>query len=287
LNRKHKFPASWLLLAWLPACATAADCGSLATARWILGDWVADGAKSEFHESWVELSPQTFEGIGSERSKSDGSAQASEALRLVEKAGAVFYVAKVAHNELPVAFRLTECSADRMVFENPAHDFPRRLEYRQQPDGGMTVAVSDGAAKGFTLEFKRAAAAASGASASVLAAEDARFAAMVQADAEALGAWLAPDLQYVHSTAQVETREQFLSSIASGQLRYLKITPSERQVVMLDDQSAIVRGRGHFQVAAGDTQLDLQIRYLSVYTRIGGRWQMRAWQSLRLPQDPG
>ena len=287
MNWTSGIQAIGMVLASLSVGAAGADCGSLSSARWLLGDWVAEDAKAEFHESWVELGPRSFEGIGLERAKPGGEVRGSESLRLVEMAGSVFYIAKVAHNELPVAFRLVECSADRLVFENPAHDFPRRLEYRPKPDDRMTVAVGDGADEGFTLEFERVAVPASDAAAAVLQAEDARFTAMIAADAAALAAWLAEDLQYVHSSGQVESREQFLASVDSGGIRYLAITPERRQVVMLNAQSAIVRGRGRFQVAAGDARLDLPIQYLSVYSQIGGRWQLRAWQSLRVPRDPG
>ncbi len=271
----------------LPAWAGASECASLSAARWVLGDWVAGGEKSVFHESWIELGPQTFEGLGSERSMADGKVIGTEGLRLVEMAGGVYYIAKVSHNELPVAFRLSECGADRLVFENPAHDFPRRLEYRREADGRMIVAVSDGKDKGFTLNFERGAAAADP-GALVLAAEDARFAAMTAANASELGSWLAEDLQYVHSTGQVESRGQFLASIAGGTFRYLEIAPLERQVVMLGGDSALVRGHGRFQVIASGNRLDLEIRYLAIYVLGGdGRWRLRSWQSLRLPQQSG
>ena len=187
------------LLLTLAAPAATADpaptCESLGSLRWLLGDWVADGSKTSFHESWTEVAPHTFEGAGIERAKPDGAIKGGEVLRLVEMAGAVFYISKVTHNELPVAFRLTECADGRFVFDNPAHDFPRRLEYVLAPDGRLTVNVSDGGEKGFSLNFARSAM--PGDPAPVLAAEDARFAAMVAADAGEMRRWFADDLVYV------------------------------------------------------------------------------------------
>lgn len=144
------------MLFWtMPWPAAAADCASLAELRWLLGDWAADGDKTSFHESWAELGPQTFEGSGIERAKTDGAVKGSEVLRLLEMAGSIFYVSKVAHNDLPVAFRLTSCEEGRFVFENPAHDFPRVLEYRRDGHDRLVVRVSDGGEKGFTLDFRR------------------------------------------------------------------------------------------------------------------------------------
>jgi len=278
---KRWLPAAMLALASVSAAAAPPSCDSLAGLHWLLGDWAADGAKTSFHESWTEVAPHTFEGAGIERAKPDGSILASEVLRLVEMAGAVFYISKVTHNELPVAFRLNECADGRFVFDNPAHDFPRRLEYLLLPDGRLAVHVSAGGEQGFRLNYSRSGT--PGDAAPILAAEDARFAAMVAADAGQMQHWFADDLQYVHSTGQVESRDQLIQSITSGRTRYVAVTPVQRQVVPLGTAAAAVRGRARFQVTAGGNPLDLQIRYLAVYGNEDGIWRLRSWQSLRIP----
>lgn len=266
----------------LSSAPAGADCGSLDELRWLLGEWTADGSKMTFHESWTALGPRNFEGTGIERSKPDGAVKSGEDLRLLEMAGGVYYISMVAHNELPIAFRLTTCAGGVFVFENPAHDFPKRLEYRRDGEDRLAVRVSDGGDKGFTLQFARATAAEEGA-ATVLAAEDARFAAMIAGDAEAMRKSFADDLSYTHSSGRVESREQLIASIGNGAMRYHAITPAERQVVMLAADAALVRGTGRFEVSAGSQPLDLQIRYLAVYSREQGAWRLRSWQSLRLP----
>jgi hypothetical protein len=279
------FPARFLLAAGLAihaGAAVAADCASLASMDWLLGEWLADGGKSTWRESWVPAGPATWEGVGVETSKADPAKSSAEDLRLVEMGGAVFYVAKVGHNELPVAFRLVECGDGSLTFTNPAHDFPRRLDYARQPDGGLQVRVSDGGAKGFTLEFARVAGRAE-AEGAVLEAEDARFAAMVAADPQALRRWLAEDLAYVHSTGAVETREGLIDEIGRGTLRYFAIDPSERRVVFSGADAAHVLGFARIKAQAGPATVDFRARYLAVYGRSGGAWRLRAWQSLRLP----
>lgn len=280
--KRSIIPLLAMLLWTMPWPALAAGCASLAELRWLLGDWAADGDKTGFHESWTELGPQTFEGSGIERAKTDGAVKGSESLRLLEMAGQVFYVSKVAHNDLPVAFRLTRCEQDRFVFENPAHDFPRMLEYRREGSDRLVVRVSDGGEKGFTLDFRRQAPVADP-GAAVLAAEDARFAAMTAGDARALRRAMAADLEYVHSTGAVESRDELIESISSGRTRYAAVSRLERQVVMLAPETALVRGTGRFEVFAGSTPLDLKLRYLAVYGREEGAWRLRSWQSLSLP----
>ena len=268
------------LLAPIPALADG--CGSLADLRWLLGEWRADGDRTTFQESWTESAPQGFEGAGIERSKADGSVKGAEALRLVEMAGGVFYVSKVSHNELPISFRLTGCDGGTYVFENPGHDFPKRLEYRRDGEDRLVVRVSDGGAKGYTLEFQRAAQA-NDATAAVLAAEEARFAPMVAANADEIRRRSMADLVYTHSNGRVENREQLIDTIVSGRMQYIEVQPAERNVGFTGPTTAIVRGRGNFRVKTGETLLDLRLRYLAIYVLSEGSWQLRDWQSLREP----
>jgi len=262
--------------------AGASECDSLKPMKWLLGEWIAEGAKATWRETWTETGPKTWEGRGIESSRTDPAIQNSEELRLVEMGGGVFYFAKVTHNELPIPFRLVECGESRLVFANPAHDFPRRLDYQRQTDGRLHVRVSDGADQGFTLDFAHQPAK-SADSAAVLAAEDARFSAMVAADPVALERLLAEDLSYVHSTGRVVNREQMIDEIRSGKLRYRALTPAERQVTVVETDAAYVRGQARIEVSADANPVEFQARYLAIYVRDAGDWKLRAWQSLRLP----
>lgn len=44
--------------------------------------------------------------------------------------------------QAPVRFQLTELEADKAVFENPAHDFPRRIVYRLLPDERLLTQIA-------------------------------------------------------------------------------------------------------------------------------------------------
>lgn len=136
--------------------ADAAACDSLDTARWVLGTWVADDGENIVIEEWRSVGSGTFEGSGRTVSRKTGAAVSSESLRLVAMSSAVYYIAKVSHNAYPVAFALTTCTAGRLVFENPGHDFPKRIVYSMRPNDGIEVEVSDGRDQGFMLRFRHA-----------------------------------------------------------------------------------------------------------------------------------
>lgn len=137
------------------AVADPAPCSQLDTVAWLVGSWQAESGETTITETWIAASPITLEGRGVTRARADGTVRDAEDLRLVAMGDGVFYVAKVAHNERPVAFRLTACSDGTLVFENPAHDFPRRIEYRRVDALRLAVHVSDGGSRGFRLDFTR------------------------------------------------------------------------------------------------------------------------------------
>ena len=88
------------------------------------------------------------------RTVSRGRMSAFEFLRIVEKDGGLVYIAQP-NGGAPTEFVLTEFSATRAVFDNPRHDYPKRIVYELKPDG-LTATI--GFMKGGTprrFEFKR------------------------------------------------------------------------------------------------------------------------------------
>lgn len=132
---------------------------TLSQLHWLEGEWQARQGQSTVVERWQKTSANTFEGEGQTLSAA-GQLQQQESLRLVDMQQDIFYLAKVKHNPLPVAFKLEECAPERLTFVNPAHDFPKQLVYQLRPTAAhstqtpqLEVLVSDGAGKGFKLLF--------------------------------------------------------------------------------------------------------------------------------------
>ena len=140
--------------------AGAEECHSLKVVEWVLGEWTASPSTVVIHEQWHRVSDETFEGESITKSLTDDEVVNYETLRLVAMSDAVFYIAKVTHIDLPVPFRLTQCSEGIAVFENPNHDAPRRLIYKfsEGSTPGATeleVRLEGDAMKDFSLLFRR------------------------------------------------------------------------------------------------------------------------------------
>jgi hypothetical protein len=68
---------------------------------------------------------------------------AFEFLRIVVRDGTPVYIAQP-NGVPPTEFTATSRTADRVVFENPSHDFPKRVIYQRTSADGLTASVDGG-----------------------------------------------------------------------------------------------------------------------------------------------
>lgn len=115
-----------------------------------------------------------------------------------------------------------------------------------------------------------------------LAAEDQRYAAQLGADVEALGRLLADDLVYIHSNAQVDSKQAFIDSLRSGAVKYLSMKRSDVRVRTFGCV-ALITGLANYEVHFNGKDLSVELRFHSVWARRDGRLQFISWQSTRTP----
>jgi len=122
--------------------------------------------------------------------------------------------------------------------------------------------------------------------AEVIAADDARIAALVAGDAEALARLLADDLRYVHSTGSVDSKASFLELVRSGRSRYTSYVPLERSIRFPAPGIALDSGRARLGVETADGPIDAEFHYLACWRHGAEGWRFLAWQSARPPRTP-
>ena len=92
--------------------------------------------------------------IGMGRTVVRGKTVETESLRIEETSTGVDYVARPA-GASETRFKLVRASEREAVFENPAHDFPKRILYRLEADGALSARIEgDGTEKEKPLEFR-------------------------------------------------------------------------------------------------------------------------------------
>jgi hypothetical protein len=119
---------------------------------------------------------------------------------------------------------------------------------------------------------------------SALEFQTARFQAMIDEDMESLEQFLADDLTYSHTTGWTETKSEFLTTVESGKIDYVSVTPRDVEVRVYHSV-AVITGLADMRGAVDDRELSFTIRFLDVSRRVDGAWQLVAWQSVRIPEN--
>jgi hypothetical protein len=119
--------------------------------------------------------------------------------------------------------------------------------------------------------------------AAALAAQDARFAAMVSGDAAYLEKALDASLTYQHSTGTAQTKDEFIQAIRAGGLKYKAIDVLDRRARRFG-AVVIITGTYRLQATNNVEVIDTKARFTDVYLEREGRFVQVAWQNTRMPQ---
>jgi len=114
---------------------------------WMSGSWATVNGKTQIEEHWTKPAGDSMIGMG--RSISGGKTVFFEYLRIEARADGIFYVAHPKARP-GTDFKLTRLSANEALFENPAHDNPKKILYRKNADGSLTAHI-EGDEKGKSL----------------------------------------------------------------------------------------------------------------------------------------
>jgi hypothetical protein len=122
---------------------------------WLEGAWVGTRSSgSSIEERWSPPLGGAMLAV-SRTVNTSGKMVAFEYLRIVERDGGLVYMAQPGGAK-GTEFVLTELAGTRAVFENPRHDYPKRIVYELSVEGVLSATI--GQLKGGTprrFEFKR------------------------------------------------------------------------------------------------------------------------------------
>lgn len=133
-----------LLTLSLPGAGMAEETPSLQDLEWMAGRWQGTSNGIDAEEVW--MLPKAGSTLGMHRDIKGDRTVSFEFLRIEQTNGQIDYVA-LPQGRQETRFRLIELSARRVVFSNPAHDYPQRIIYSLGEDGALTARV-EGTIKG-------------------------------------------------------------------------------------------------------------------------------------------
>ena len=106
--------------------------------------------------------------------------------------------------------------------------------------------------------------------------------AMVDPTPAALGALVADDLSYGHSSGKVDTKASFIGDLVDRKSDFVSITITDQTIKVVDGRTAIVR-----HTLAADTNDSgkpgkVALKILGIWQKQGGEWKMLARQAVRI-----
>ena len=128
---------------------------ALADLAWITGSWQTEpGGRRQIEEHWTGAAGATM--MGMSRTVAGEKTVEFEYLRIEQRADGIYYVAHPKARCPGTDFKLTRASANEAVFENPQHDFPKRIIYRKGAGDSLTASVDGGeGTKAISYAYRR------------------------------------------------------------------------------------------------------------------------------------
>lgn len=146
-----------ILILFITTMAEAQEKTPMQKLLWIVDSWVSpESGESRSYEEWKVINDNLYE--GGSRTVKNGKVIFSESLKIENTPYGIYYVADVAHNPAPVKFKLTSITDTSAVFENPEHDFPKKITYLLE-EGNLHAFIEgpgkDGSTKKIDFYFNK------------------------------------------------------------------------------------------------------------------------------------
>ncbi|HOZ87196.1 MAG TPA: DUF6265 family protein [Bacteroidia bacterium] len=110
--------------------------------NWLSGSWSGKSPDGIFGEAWEQANDSVYHGKGFFIVGKD--TVSSESLRLVQEGTQLFYEPTVKNQNggKAVRFEMTSLTENAVVFENPSHDFPQKINYTLVNPDSLVAEIS-------------------------------------------------------------------------------------------------------------------------------------------------
>jgi len=122
--------------------------------EWLIGTWSRTNAApgQSGVEIWSKVSDTEMAGLGINLKGTDTSFV--EKMKIIVKDNVIYFVADVPENNTEVFFKLTSQYDTSMTFENPEHDFPKKISYAMAGEKLKATISGDGKIIDYWFEKK-------------------------------------------------------------------------------------------------------------------------------------
>jgi len=136
-----------LMIVWSAGASsetrTSGPAPKITKLAWLSGDWqTTPRGRARIEEHWTVPAGGTMIGMG--RTVVGDKTAEFEFLRIEQRGDDIYYVANPNANCPQTDFKLTRLAGQEVIFENPAHDYPKRVMYRKNSDGSLVASIDAG-----------------------------------------------------------------------------------------------------------------------------------------------
>jgi hypothetical protein len=120
----------------------------LEKAKWLLGEWIKTDSLGTLKEFWTNQDDSTFVGQ-SYYIQNEKDTLHFESIELIQDQEHLIYTTTIKgeNNGTAIPFQMTKDGDSLLIFENPKHDYPQKMEYRLQKNKNISIIIS-GKSKG-------------------------------------------------------------------------------------------------------------------------------------------
>ena len=112
-------------------CLVAGSAQAQTMPAWIAGYWLSCDNAEQVSETWTSGGPEVMLGSGLTRAKNGTH---FEMMRIGKGSAGGLSLFASPDGVPPTEFTLKSMDANRVIFENPSHDFPQRIIYSRNAD---------------------------------------------------------------------------------------------------------------------------------------------------------
>jgi hypothetical protein len=115
--------------------------------------------------------------------------------------------------------------------------------------------------------------------------EDRRYRAMETGDLGELDVLFGPELVYIHSSAVLDSKEEYMTSLRSGEIRYERFERSNVRVEIFGESTAALSGQIKIWLDIHGIRKELNNLFTALWVRkANGVWHFVSWQSTPIPK---
>ena len=118
--------------------------------------------------------------------------------------------------------------------------------------------------------------------AAVREADRQRIAATIAGNIDQLRELLSEELRYIDANDRVQTKHEFLASVADSQTRYLAVSPEGVALQSIAPGAVAMDGRVQIIAETAGHRVTFRLRFLAIWRHEAGHWRLLVYQSAPL-----